>query len=122
MFCIFWILCGIILISLFTGLVTAALHLSATPVFNLPGAKVRTLFFITLLSETLESDYMADIQNSICFQSLSNDTQCTQDFFNLKKDTPFTLICPFIEFLHIENIPQLKYRVFQKKRNRFEKF
>eukprot|EP00794_Sanderia_malayensis_P000298 gene298-924_t len=40
MFCIFWILCGIILISLFTGLVTAALSVSATPVFNIPGAKI----------------------------------------------------------------------------------
>ena len=39
-FCIVWILCGIILISLFTGLVTAALSISATPVYNLPGAKV----------------------------------------------------------------------------------
>ncbi|XP_065057797.1 uncharacterized protein LOC135685711 isoform X2 [Rhopilema esculentum] len=39
-FCILWILCGIILISLFTGLVTAALSVSATPVFNLPGARI----------------------------------------------------------------------------------
>lgn len=39
-FCIMWILMGIILISLFTGLVTAALSASATPVFNIPGAKI----------------------------------------------------------------------------------
>jgi len=39
-FCIMWILMGIILISLFTGLVTAALSASATPVFNVAGSKI----------------------------------------------------------------------------------
>ena len=42
-FCIIWILLGIVLISLFTGLITAALSVSATPVFKVNGAKVNTL-------------------------------------------------------------------------------
>eukprot|EP00111_Clytia_hemisphaerica_P020644 TCONS_00060853-protein len=39
-FCIMWILLGIVLISLFTGLITAALSVSTTPVFNIAGAKI----------------------------------------------------------------------------------
>ncbi|XP_065653997.1 uncharacterized protein LOC100209825 isoform X3 [Hydra vulgaris] len=42
-FCIIWILMGIMLISLFTGLVSAALLASATPVFNVAGASIGAL-------------------------------------------------------------------------------
>ena len=40
-----WILLGIVLISLFTGLITAALSVSATPVFKVNGAKVKSKQF-----------------------------------------------------------------------------
>lgn len=53
-FCIFWILCGIILVSLFTGLVTAALSISATPVYNIPGAKVGYKFPLAFRIKQIE--------------------------------------------------------------------
>lgn len=39
-FCVIWIILGLIMISLFTGLISSALSASATPVFNVPGAKI----------------------------------------------------------------------------------